>query len=326
MNWWSLGVAALVLAGCGSSGESGTTAAGGAGGSGGDKKIVMGFCQIGGANEWRVANTKSAQDAAKEAGIELKLSDGQDKQENQIKAMRAFIAQGVDVIVLSPVVETGWEPVLQEAKKAQIPVIIADRKPDASEDLYVTVISSDYVKEGEMAAEWLAKKTDDKATIAEIAGTPGSAPANDRHKGFETILAKHPGMKVVFSQSGEWNVAKGKETTEAMLKSAVGKTVNTVFAHNDDMALGAIQAIQEAGRKPGTEVIVISIDGTKKAFEAMKDGTLNCTVECNPLTGPQLMSTAKEILAGKTVEKRITYKDAVWEMEQAAAELPNRKY
>jgi simple sugar transport system substrate-binding protein len=182
------------------------------------------------------------------------------------------------------------------------------------------------VKEGEQAAEWLAKKTNGKATIAEIAGTPGSAPANDRHKGFETGISKFPGMKVVFSQSGEWNVAKGKETTEAMLKSAIGKSVDTVFAHNDDLALGASQAVQEAGRKPGKEVILLSIDGTKKAFEAMKDGTLNCTVECNPLTGPQLMSTAKEILAGKTVEKRITYKDAVWDMSQAAAELPNRKY
>ena len=325
MNWWSLGVAALALAGCGSSGDSKTAAAGGSAG-GSDKKIVMGFCQIGGANAWRIANTKSAQDAAKEAGIDLKLSDAQDKQENQIKAMRAFIAQGVDVIVLSPVVETGWEPVLQEAKKAGIPVIIADRKPDAPEDLYATVISSDYVKEGEQAAEWLAKKTNGKATIAEIAGTPGSAPANDRHKGFADGIAKYPGMKVVFSQSGDWTVAKGKETTEAMLKSAIGKSVDTIFAHNDDMVLGAIQAVTEAGRKPGKEVVLLSIDGTKKAFEAMKDGTLNCTVECNPLTGPQLMSTAKDILAGKTVEKRITYKDAVWDMSQAAAELPNRKY
>jgi ABC-type sugar transport system substrate-binding protein len=324
MSGWFLGALALILVGCGSGKEE--TTGGTAPTKGDGKKIVMGFVQIGGANAWRVANTKSVQDAAKEAGIELKFVDSQDKLENEIKAVRAFIAQGVDIIAVSPVVETGWEPVLQEAKKAGIPVIIADRKPAVPEDLYATVISSDYVKEGEMAADWLAKKTNGKATVAEITGTAGSAPANDRHNGFAEEIKKYPGIKVIFSQSGEWNVAKGKETTEAMLKSSVGKTVDVVYAHNDDMALGAIQAIQEAGRKPGKEVIVISVDGTKNAFTAMKDGTLNCTVECNPLTGPQLMATAKDILAGKPVEKKITYKDAVWDMSQAAAELPNRKY
>lgn len=325
MNWGLVGVAALALAGCGSPKEE-TVAGGATAPKTGDKKIVMGFVQIGGANAWRVANTKSVQDAAKDAGIELKFVDSQDKLENEIKAVRAFIAQGVDIIAVSPVVETGWGPVLQEAKKAGIPIIIADRKPDVAEDLYATVISSDYVKEGEMAADWLAKKTGGKATVAEIAGTAGSAPANDRHNGFAEEIKKYPNIKVAFSQSGEWNVAKGKETTEAMLKSAVGKSVDVVYAHNDDMALGAIQAIQEAGRKPGTEVLVLSVDGTKKAFEAMKDGTLNCAVECNPLEGPLIVSTAKDILAGKKVEKAIVNKDSVWDQSQAAAELPNRKY
>jgi ABC-type sugar transport system substrate-binding protein len=290
------------------------------------KKLVVGFSQIGAESAWRTANTKSIQEEAAKRGIDLKFSDAQQKQENQIKAIKSFIAQKVDVIAFSPVVETGWLPVLKEAKAANIPVIVSDRRPDVPDDLYVTFIGSDFIQEGQRAGEWLAKKMNGKATIAELEGTPGSAPANDRKKGFEDAIAKFPGMKVVFSQTGEFTRAKGKEVTEALLKSPLGNQINALFAHNDDMALGAIQAIEEAGKKPGKDIIIVSIDGVHDAFVAMKDGKLNCTVECNPLLGPPLFDAIQDLRAGKTLPKRVVIKDGMFEQSQAAAELPNRKY
>lgn len=290
------------------------------------KDYVVGFSQIGAESAWRTANTQSIQDEAKKRGVELKFSDAQQKQENQIRAIRSFIAQKVDVIAFSPVVETGWEPVLQEAKKAGIPVIVSDRRPDVPEDLYVTFIGADFVKEGQMAADWLAKKMDGKAVIAELEGTPGSAPANDRKKGFAEEIAKYPDMKVVFSQTGEFTRAKGKEVMEALLKSPTGKQINVLYAHNDDMALGAIQAIEEAGLKPGKDIIIVSVDAVRGAFEAMIAGKLNCTVECNPLLGPPLFDAIEAVMAGKSLPKRTIIEDHVFDQSVAEKELPNRKY
>src|SRR6266550_4751703 len=234
------------------------------------KKIVVGFSQIGAESGWRTANTDSIKSEAARRGIELKFADAQQKQENQIKALRSFIAQGVDVIAFSPVVVTGWEPVLREIKKAGISVVLSDRAVEVTDDsLYVTFIGSDFVEEGRRAAVWLAKATEGKAVIAELVGTPGSAPAIDRKKGFEEVLAKHPGMKIVKSQSGDFTRAKGKEVMESFLKSPDAKQINALFAHNDDMALGAIQAMDEAGVKPGKDILIVSIDGVRGAFEAM---------------------------------------------------------
>jgi len=290
------------------------------------KKLVVGFSQIGAESAWRTANTQSIQDEAKKRSIDLKFSDAQQKQENQIKALRSFIAQKVDVIAFSPVVETGWEDVLREAQEANIPVIVSDRRPDVPEDLYVTFIGADFIEEGRMAAEWLAKKMNGKATIAELTGTPGSAPANDRKKGFADELAKSPGMKIVFSQTGEFTRAKGKEVMEALLKSPTGAQINALYAHNDDMALGAIQAIEEAGKKPGKDIVIVSIDGVRGAFEAMIAGKLNCTVECNPLLGPPLFDAIEAVMAKKELPKRTIIKDGIFDESVAAAELPNRKY
>jgi simple sugar transport system substrate-binding protein len=320
------GMAVIVLAGCSNGGGSTSATSGTASTNDSGKKLVVGFSQIGAESGWRTANTKSIQDEAAKRGIDLKFSDAQQKQENQIKAIRSFIAQGVDVIAFSPVVETGWEPVLQEAKKANIPVVVSDRRPDVPEDLYVSFIGSDFIEEGQRAGEWLAKKMNGKATIAELEGTPGSAPANDRKKGFELEIANHPEMKVVFAQTGDFKLANGKEVTEALLKSPQGNTINAIFAHNDDMALGAIQAIEEAGKKPGKDIIIVSIDGVKGAFEAMAAGKLNCSVECNPLLGPTLFDTIEAIKAGKSVPKRIVMKDGIFDETTAAKELPNRKY
>src|SRR6202035_1411129 len=241
-----------------------------------DKKLVVGFSQVGAESGWRTANTDSIKAEAAKRGIDLRFSDAQQKEENQIKAIRSFIAEGVDVIAFSPVVETGFEPVLQEAKKAGIPVVLSDRAVKVSDpSLYVSFLGSDFIEEGRRAGNAAVKLTDGKANIAELVGTVGSAPAIDRKKGFEDILAKNSGMKIIMSQSGDFTRAKGKEVMEAFLKSPNAKDINLLFAHNDDMALGAIQAMEEAGIKPGVDIKIVSIDGVKGAFEAMKDGKLN---------------------------------------------------
>ncbi|WP_437300336.1 ABC transporter substrate-binding protein [Sorangium sp. So ce426] len=294
-----------------------------------NKQITLGFSQIGAESEWRTANTKSIEESAKAAGIDLKLSDAQQKQENQIKAIRSFIAQKVDVIAFSPVVETGWEPVLREAKEAKIPVILTDRAVDTKDDsLWVSFMGSDFVEEGRRAAKWLVEKTKDQkdpVNIVELQGTVGSAPAIDRKKGFEEIIKDKPQFKIIRSQTGDFTRAKGKEVMEAFLK-AEGKNINVLYAHNDDMAIGAIQAIEEAGLKPGKDILIISIDAVKGAFEAMMAGKLNVTVECSPLLGPQLMSAVKDLMAGKQLPKRIVTEEGVFPMETAAQEFPKRKY
>jgi simple sugar transport system substrate-binding protein len=323
----AFGFMVLLLAACSGGGDK--PAAGGAG-----KPIVLGFSQIGAESEWRTANTRSIQQAATEAGITLRFSDAQQKQENQIKALRSFIAQRVDVIAFSPVVETGWETVLREARAAQIPVILTDRAVEVSDDsLYLSLIGSDFVEEGRKAARWLVdyygngpgKDTKGDINIVELQGTVGSAPANDRKKGFAEIIAADPRYKIIRSQTGDFTRAKGKEVMEAFLK-AEGRKINVLFAHNDDMAIGAIQAIEEAGLKPGSDIIIISIDGVKGAFEAMIAGKLNVTVECSPLLGPQLMAAVKDVVAGKTLPKRIVTEESVFPKEVAAQELPKRKY
>jgi simple sugar transport system substrate-binding protein len=293
------------------------------------KKLVLGFSQIGAESEWRTANTQSIKQAAKDAGVELKFADAQQKQENQIKAIRSFIAQKVDVIAFSPVVETGFETVLREARAAKIPVILTDRAVKVSDDsLYVTFMGSDFIEEGHKAGRWLLDKMKDTkgdVNIVELQGTVGSAPAIDRKKGFEDIIKADPRFKIIRSQTGDFTRAKGKEVMEAFLK-AEGKKIDVLFAHNDDMAIGAIQAIEEAGMKPGKDIVIVSIDGVKGAFEAMMAGKLNVTVECSPLLGPQLMQAAKDLKAGKSLPKRIVTKEGIFPMEVAAKEFPNRKY
>jgi simple sugar transport system substrate-binding protein len=252
-------VAALVLlVGCHKGDGAGTAA--------GQHETVLGFSQIGAESEWRTANTNSIKTAATAAGMKLKFSDAQQKQENQIKALRSFIAQRVDVIAFSPVVETGWETVLREAKTAKIPVILTDRAVDVTDDsLYVTFMGSDFVEEGRKAGRWLLEKTKDRQgdiNIVELQGTVGSAPANDRKRGFQEIIGADPRYKISRSQTGDFTRAKGKEVMEAFLK-AEGKRINVLYAHNDDMAIGAIQAIEEAGLKPGTDILIISVDGVR---------------------------------------------------------------
>lgn len=298
-------------------------------------KIVVGFSQIGAESAWRVANTDSiTSEAKKRPNIELKFSDAQQKQENQIKAIRSFIAQGVDVIGFSPVVETGWEPILREAKRAGIPVILSDRAVDVKDDsLWVTFMGSDFVLEGKRAAQWLLSnyarlknpgKSALKVNIVELQGTVGSAPANDRLSGFADVLDGSD-FKVIKSQSGDFTRSKGKEVMEAFLK-AEGKNIDVLYAHNDDMAIGAIQAIEEYGLKPGKDIIIVSVDAVRGAFEAMIEGKLNVSVECSPLLGPQFFDAVEDLMAGKDIPRRIVTKEGVFPMETAAQVLPSRKY
>ena len=318
----AIGAAVLIaLSGCAGGG------AGAAAGGGGDSKIVVGFSQVGAESGWRTANTKSIQSSFKDAGIDLKFSDAQGKQENQIKAIRSYIQQKVDVIAFSPVVESGWDTVLQEAKAAKIPVVLTDRAVDSKDkSLYVSFLGSDFVKEGEAAGTWVTSAFPDKSTvnIAEISGTTGSAPANDRASGLRKVIGSDPKYKIVASQTGDFTRAGGKQVMEAFLKS--NPNIDLVYAHNDDMGLGAIEAIEADGKVPGKDIKVLTLDATHDGMQALVDGKINFIVECSPLLGDQLVQIVKDVVAGKSVEKRILTEETTFNQEQAKAALPTREY
>ncbi|MFI5955974.1 ABC transporter substrate-binding protein [Cryptosporangium sp. NPDC051539] len=307
----------------------GLAACGGdSGGGKDDGKITMGFAQVGAESGWRTANTKNIQESAKAAGIELKFSDAQGKQENQIKAIRSYIAQKVDVIAFSPKIESGWDQVLKEAKDAGIPVILTDRAVDSKDpSFYKTFLGSDFVLEGKKAGEWLV--TDSKAAkgavnVIQLEGTAGSAPANDRTSGFADAIKADPKIKIVASQDGDFSRAKGKEVMEALLKAH--PEANVLFAQNDDMGLGAMEAIEAAGKKPGVDIKIVTIDAVKDGMTALANGQFNYIVECNPLLGPQLMDLAKQVVDGKSVPKRVLTKESAFDQTQAKAALPSRQY
>ena len=311
-----------VLAACGSGGSGGSAGSSNSGDSG---KIVMGFAQVGAESGWRTANTKSIQDEAKNAGIDLKFSDGQQKQENQIKAIRSFIQQKVNVIAFSPVVETGWDAVLEEAKAANIPVILTDRAVDVQDkSLYKTFLGSDFVAEGKKAGDWLTQNVQGEANIVELEGTTGAAPAIDRKKGFDDAIKSRPDLKVVASQTGDFTRSGGKQVMEAFLKSQ--PKIDVLFAHNDDMALGAIEAIKAAGKVPGKDIKIISIDGVHDGIQALANGEINYVVECNPLLGKQLMDLAKKVVKGESVPDRVVTDETTFTQDQAKAALPTRQY
>ena len=323
-------IASIALMSCGGKKDDG------AGGvtKGMDRKIVMGYSQIGAESEWRNANTLSVLAAATEWNVDLRFSDAMQKQENQIQAMRTFIRQKVDIICFTPVVSSGWRGILEEIKAAKIPVICVDRMIDEGmeSDLFTAFIGSDMELEGRRSADWLVNYMNkigrgDKnpINVVELQGTTGSGPAIGRQKGFMEVLDKHPNYKVIRTQTGNFTRAEGKQVMEAFLKSD-GNIIDALFAHNDDMAIGAIQAIEEYGRKPGTDIIIVSIDAVKGAFEAMMEGKLNASIECNPLLGPQIMDTAVKILTGQKIDKWVVSDEGVFDQTNAAAEFPNRMY
>ena len=310
------------------------TACGGGGGGGGaaspaeQDRITMGFSQVGAESGWRTANTKSVQESATAAGIDLRFSDAQQKQENQIRAIRSFVQQRVDVIAFSPVVESGWDTVLMEAKRANIPVILTDRAIDSpDESLYVTFLGSDFVEEGRKAGEWVVQQYADSAepvNVVELQGTTGSAPAIDRQQGFAESIAQNPNLTVIASQTGDFTRSGGRQVMEAFLQSH--PDIDVLFAHNDDMGLGAIEAIEAAGKKPGTDITIVTVDAVRDGMQALADGKINFIVECNPLLGPQLMDLATKVVAGEQVPKRVVTEETVFDVEAAKAALPTRQY
>jgi galactofuranose transport system substrate-binding protein len=319
----AIALSSLVLTACGDSEDSGSTSG---------STITMGFAQVGAESGWRTANTKSVQASAKEAGVELKFSDAQQKQENQIKAIRSYIQQKVDVIAFSPVVETGWDAVLQEAKRAKIPVILTDRAVDSKDtSLYETFLGSDFIAEGKKAGDWLVQNAsssdvngDGVINVVQIEGTTGAAPAIDRKEGFEDAIAADSKIKVIASQTGDFTRDGGKQVMEAFLKSH--KDIDVLFAHNDDEGLGAIEAIKAAGLTPGKDIKIITIDAVKDGMTALSQGEINFIVECSPLLGPQLMDLAKKVVAGDEVPKRIVTEETTFDQAQATAALPSRQY
>jgi ABC-type sugar transport system substrate-binding protein len=316
------GAMLVALAGC---------ASGGSGAAEGPKaldELVVGFSQVGSESGWRTANTKDIQAAFEDAGIELKFSDAQQKQENQIKAIRSYIQQQVDVIAFSPVVETGWDAVLNEAKAAGIPVVLTDRAVDSKDDtLYESFLGSDFIKEGEKAGQWVLDEYADATEpveIIQLEGTTGAAPAIDRAEGFANVIADNPNLEVVASQTGDFTRAGGKQVTEALLKSNPG--VDLIYAHNDDMGLGAIEAIEAAGLVPGVDIKIVTVDAVKDGMQALADGKINYIVECSPLLGKQLIEIVKQINDGETPEKRIITEETTFTQEQAIEALPDRQY
>lgn len=293
--------------------------------------IRVGYAQLGAESDWRVANTKSIQDSCAEAGIELTFVDCQQQQARQIQALRDFITQGVDVIGFSPVVESGWDDVIAEINAAGIPIILVDRNTDIPGDShYATWMGSDFIEEGEKAGNWLVEyltekgRINDQINIVELQGTVGSSPANDRKTGFENVINNYSNLTITKSQTGDFTTDLGKTVMESFLKS--GDKIDVLYAHNDNMAIGAIQAIKEAGLKPGEDIIIIGVDAIKLAFEAIVDGEMNVTVECSPLLGPQFVENVQKLMAGETLDK-ITYtNEYVYDEKNAAAELPNRVY
>lgn len=313
-------LAVALLVGCG--GESG----GGSGG-GGDS-MTVGFSQIGSESGWRAAETKMARIAAKDRGVDLRVSDAQQRQENQIKAIRAFIAQGVDGVLLAPVVATGWDSVLREAKAAKVPVVLLDRLIETSDpELYLSAVTSDQVLEGRMAGEWLVKQSGGRQCgVVEIQGTVGSSPATNRKKGFDEALAKAPNVRIVRSQSGDFTRAKAKEVMESAIKSMGGSQICAVYAHNDDMMIGAIQAMKEAGLDPGQQVLTVSIDAVPDIFKAMMEGDANATVELTPeMAGPALDLLTAYKRDGKVPPKWVQTPTRLFTAETAAAEYDRRK-
>jgi len=298
------------------------------------KTWVVGFSQIGSESEWRTADTISVQNAFNEdPSFILIYSDSQQKQENQIKALRSFIARKVNAILFTALVETVYGPVLREAKQAGIPVVMIDRDVAKEDQQYrLTIMGSDFIKEGEKTATWLAdylKKNgkDDGKTqvnIVELQGTTGSAPAIDRYTGFRNVMKNHPNWVITRSQTGNFTSDEGKAVMEAFLKA--DKNIDVLYAHNDQMALGAIQAIKEAGLQPGKDIIIVSIDAMKGAFEAMVKGELNASIECSPLLGPQAVQAMRDLRDGKKLPARIFTIEGIFDQTTAAAALPSRQY
>jgi len=284
----------------------------------GADQFVVGFSQMESDNPWRIAETKSLRDEAAKRNVQLVVTDAQGQTAKQVSDVEDLIARRVSMILLAPREYEGLAPALQAAKAANIPVILVDREArgTAGQD-YVTLLASNFVEQGRRAAEWLAQATNGTASIVELTGTPGSSVAADRSQGFKDALAKYPNMKIVASQTGNFTRAQGERVMQNLAQSLGGR-VTAVYAHNDEMALGAIQALKSAGRKPGQDVIIVSIDGQRAALEAIQAGELGATVESNPRFGPLAFETIEKVRAGQQVPPKILLTDRLFDKNNAA--------
>ena len=287
------------------------------------EKYKVGFAQTESNNPWRIAQTESMRAEAAKLGIQLVYTDAAGSAAKQVADVKSMIAQGVDMIFLAPREEKPLIPAVMEAKRAGIPVVLLDRRVDASlakagED-YVTFIGSDFVEEGRRAGEWLAKTMNGQAKIIELQGTVGSSPANDRRTGFAEAIKQHPGMQIVASQSGDFARDKGRQVAETLLQAHPDATA--IYAHNDEMAMGAISALEAAGKQPGKDVIIVSIDGTRDALQAVADGKMGATVECNPRFGPKAFETMMRFAKGEKIEPWVVNTDRFFDASNAKDNL-----
>lgn len=290
--------------------------------------ITVGYSQVGQESQFRIANTRSIQEAAREFNINLLFEDADQSQEKQIAAIRRFIKEDVDVIVVSPVVEQGWDEVLKEARAAGIPVVMSDRMAETEEDLVTTYIGADFMEEGRRAMRWIRENIlpdKDKMNILELRGNRGASPTEERGRGFMEVLKECPKYEIVYSDHGDFTYEGGKRIVEEYLRKKEWD-IDIIYAHNDDMALGAIEALEDNGIEPGTDVKIVSVDGTKNAFQAMAEGKLNCTVECNPLLGPPLMKAIRDMIAGREMPVRIITEEKVYDQSMAEELINSRVY
>jgi ABC-type sugar transport system substrate-binding protein len=281
------------------------------------ESATFGFAQTENNNPWRIAQTESMRNAAEENGVEMVVTDAQSNTPKQVSDIQDMIAQGIDVLFIPPREEEGLEPALKSAREAGVPLFLVDREANAGicED-YIGFMGSNFIEQGERAAEWLVEATGGKAKIAELQGTVGASVTADRGEGFKTVIDENPAMETVASQSGNFNRAEGQNVMEQVLGG--NPDLDAVYAHNDEMAIGAIQALKDAGRKPGEDVTVVSVDGTRDALQAIIDGDLGATVETNPRFGPLAFDTARRFLSGEQVPTKITVQDHLFDSGNAA--------
>lgn len=294
--------------------------------------IIVGVSQIGSESVWRTANTASIQSQfTKENGYFLIFSNARQKQENQIKAIRSFISQQVDYIVFSPIMETGWDTVLQEARDAGIPVILMDRQVDVKDlCLYTSWIGSDFCKEGQNAGEWLERylieknKEQDEIHIVVLQGTAGASSVIGRTKGFHSISNKHNNWKILEEVDAEYTTAKGYEVMQHFLQKY--KKIDVVVSQNDDMTFGAIEAIEEAGLTTGKDgdIAIISFDAVRTALELVEAGTINVDIECNPEQGESIKNVIQLLESGQQVEKAYYISEHIFTQENVSEYLKER--
>src|SRR5215211_4965754 len=281
-------------------------------------QFVVGFSQMESDNPWRIAQTRSLQEEAAKRGYQLVVTDAQGQTAKQVSDVEDLIARRVDVLLLAPREFDGLAPALQSAKQANIPVILVDREAagTAGQD-YVTLLASNFIEQGRRAGEWLAQATGGKANIVELSGTPGASVARDRAAGFREAIARYPGMKIIATQTGNFTRAQGERVMQNLAQS-LGPKVTAVYAHNDEMALGAIQALKSAGRKPGQDVTIVSIDGQRAALEAIQAGELGATVESNPRFGPLAFETIDKLRGKQPIPEKILLTDRLFDKTNAA--------